>query len=346
MPFLIARQAVLAASLFLLAATTGAEPHAVDGKTVGEVERLEPSMDDLVPPGAEIEVLADGFEWCEGPVWDKRNGALLFSEIPGNTAYRWRDGEGLSVYLRPSGHTHDGRQSDEPGSNGLAIDADRRLLLCQHGDRCVSRMEAALDSPATSYRRLATHYQGKRFNSPNDLVLHSSGSVFFTDPPYGLAGKADDPQRELPYCGVYRLDADGQVTLLTDQMTRPNGIGLSPDEQTLYVAQSDPDRPIIMAFDVTSDLTLENGRVLLDGAALLAESPGLPDGMAIDTRGNLFASGPGGVLVISPEGKHLGTIRTGELVSNCGFGDDGSTLYMTADRYLCRIKTSTKGLGF
>ncbi|MEQ8847985.1 SMP-30/gluconolactonase/LRE family protein [Botrimarina sp.] len=339
---------LVAAGAVCLAAAPAAlaEPQAVEPYTLGDVERLDPAIDDLIPEGAEIEVLADGFQWCEGPVWDKRNGVLLFSEIPGNTAYRWEEGAGLSVYLRPSGHTRGGAQSDEPGSNGLAIDPSGRLLLCQHGDRQLAAMAAPLDEPQATYKTLAAEYDGKRFNSPNDLVVHSSGAIFFTDPPYGLAGKADDPARELPFCGVYRLDPDGKVTLLVRDMTRPNGIALSPDEKTLYVAQSDPDAPLINAFDLTGELGVANERVFFDAGELLKERRGLPDGMAVDNDGVLFATGPGGVLVLSPEGEHLGTIRTGELISNCTFGDDGQTLYMTSDRYLCRVRTATKGLGF
>lgn len=310
-------------------------------KTIGSIERLDPKLDELIPKDAVIEVLADGFEWSEGPAWNKKEGFLVFSDIPRNSVMRWSPNEGISLYQKPSGYSGEGQYSGESGSNGLLWDAEGRLILCQHGNRQVARLETD-----GSFTVLASHYNGKRFNSPNDLVMKSNGDLYFTDPPYGLPTQ-DDPSRELDFCGVYRLCKDGTVTLLTDKMTRPNGIAFSPDEKTLYVAQSDPERAIWMAFDVTADGRLGTGRVFFDSTQAVKEmKKGLPDGMKVDQAGNLFATGPGGVLIFSPEGKHLGTIATGEATANCAFGDDGSTLYITADMYLCRVKTTTKGLGF
>jgi gluconolactonase len=211
----------------------------------------------------------------------------------------------------------------------------------------MARLDAPFDHPTPNFVTIADRWDGKRFNSPNDAVYHSNGDLYFTDPPYGLEQNMEDPAREIDFQGVYRASTDGTVTLLTDQLSRPNGIAFSPDEQTLYVANSDPERAVWMAFDVQDDGTLTNGRVLLDVTNLVGDdNPGLPDGLKVDKNGNLFATGPGGVLVIAPDGTHLGTINTTQATANCAFGDDGSTLYITADMYLLRIRLSTTGVGF
>lgn len=312
--------------------------------TIGKVMRMSPKLDKLVDVEKPIEVLASGFEWSEGPVWVKDGGFLLFSDIPRNSVMKWKegDGEGISLFLKPSGYTGAAYYSNEPGCNGLLIDSTGRLISCEHGDRRLSVMDMA-----GGKRTIADNYQGKRFNSPNDAVLHSSGSLYFTDPPYGLPKQADDPLRELDYCGVFRVTTGGEVTLLTTKMTRPNGIAFSPDEKTLYVAQSDGAAPIIRSFEVKADGTLGGDKVFFDASELSKKYRGAPDGMKVDVDGNVFATGPGGVLVLSPQGELLGLIYTGEATANCGFGDDdGSSLYMTADMYLCRIRTKTKGLAW
>jgi gluconolactonase len=319
----------------------GAETVSSGYPTFGRIERLDPRFDALVPPSARLEKLAEGFEWSEGPVWVREGNSLLFSDIPRNSVMRWRESEGVRLFLKPSGFTGGEFSGAEPGSNGLLIDEKGRLVLCQHGDRRIVRVEK--DGTWTT---LASHYQGKRFNSPNDAVYHSNGDLYFTDPPYGLPKQMDDPARELDFCGVYRLAGDGTVTLLTREMTRPNGIALAPDEKTLYVAQSDPQRAIWMAFDVKQDGTLEKGRVFFDATPWVASRKGLPDGLKVDVGGNLFATGPGGVHVFSPDGSHLGTIDTGERTANCAFGEDGKTLFITADMYLGRVRVATQGLGF
>lgn len=307
--------------------------------TLGSIERLDPRFDKLVPKDAEIEVLASGFEWAEGPVWVKTDGAVLFSDIPRNRVNRWKQGEGLSTYLEPAGFTGPGAYGNERGSNGLSLDRQGNLISCEHGDRRVSRL-----TPGGGKRTVADNYQGKRFNSPNDVAVHSSGAIYFTDPPYGLPKGFDDERRELDFCGVYRVTPDGTVTLLCDTMTRPNGICFSPDEKRLYVAQSDPQAPIWKVFNVQADGSLDAGKTFFDGTKLFAaRKKGLPDGLKVDMQGNVFATGPGGVLVIAADGTHLGTILTGQATANCGFGDDGKTLYMTADSHLCRIKLSTTG---
>jgi gluconolactonase len=308
-------------------------------QTIGAIERLDPAIDTLIPPDAVIEVLAEGFNWSEGPVWIEDGDYVLFSDVPENRIYRWKEGEGHSVWLEPSGYTGDVPRGGEPGSNGLLLDSEGRLVLCQHGDRRVARMDAPLTAPETRFTTLADRYDGMRFSSPNDAVFDANGTLYFTDPPYGLPEGTGDPTRETPYNGVYRLGTDGEVTLLTDELSRPNGIGLSPDESTLYVANSDPERAIWMAYDLLPSGTVANGRVFFDATNLVsAENRGLPDGLKVDAAGNLFATGPGGVLVFSPDGRHLGTIRTTQATANCAFGEGGKTLYMTADSYLLRLR--------
>ena len=312
--------------------------------TFGAVERKDPRIDRLIPKDASLEKLADGFDWSEGPVWIKAGGYLLFSDVPTNTVYRWKPGDkSARVFLKPSGYTGAIPRGGEPGSNGLNLDAEGRLVLCQHGDRRVAR----LGPDNRTFVTLAEKYEGKRFNSPNDSAYKANGDLYFTDPPYGLLAKNDDPAKEIPFNGVYRLTPRGNVTLLTKELTYPNGIAFAPGEKTLYVANSDPAKAIWTAFPVKDDGSLGDGRVFADVTPLVkAGKKGLPDGMKVDRAGNLFASGPGGILVFDPDGTHLGTIETGEATANCGWGDDGSTLYITADMYLARIKTTTKGPGF
>ena len=310
-------------------------------KTIGRIERQDARLDGLVPKDAVVEVLAEGFRWSEGPVWDKAARRVLFSDVPNNVVHAWSEKDGLSEFLKPSGYTgSEGGGGREPGANGLAFDAKGRLVLCQHGDRRISRLEDG------KFVTLVDRFEGKRFNSPNDLVIAADGSIYFTDPPYGLTKTFDDPGREIGWNGVYRLTPDGRVNVLVKDLRAPNGIGLSPDERTLYIGHSDPSRPVVMAYDLARDGTVTNGRVFFDTAPLRKIGPGGPDGLKVDRGGNVFTMGPGGVLVLSPKGEYLGTIVTGVPTANCAFGDDGSTLYITANDKLCRIRTTTKGLGF
>ncbi len=308
-----------------------------------KIVRLDPKFDELIPADAKVETLAGGFKWAEGPVWDKAAGHLLFSDIPNNVVRQWSDKGGLKDFLKPSGFTGGAKfDGKEPGANGLALDKTGALVLCQHGDRRVARL-----GKDGTFTTLADKYEGKRLNSPNDLVYHPNGDLYFTDPPYGLPKGMDDPAKELAFQGVYRLKPSGELTLLTKTLSHPNGIGLSPDGKTLYVANSDDAKPVVMAFPLKADGTVEAGKVFFNALPLKHKaSPGVPDGLKVDAKGNLFATGPGGVLVLDPTGKHLGTIYTGVPTANCGFGGDGSTLYITANDKLVRVKTTTKGQGF
>jgi gluconolactonase len=337
------RSALLACTILsLFAAAPWAQAADVASPpTFGSIERLDPRFDRIIPPGAKLEKLAEGFDWSEGPAWDRKGGYLVFSDIPPNKVMKWKQGEGVSLFLRPSGYTGDKPRGGEPGSNGLHFDPQGRLVLCQHGDRRIARLEDG------KFVTLADRFEGKRFNSPNDAAFKSNGDLYFTDPPYGLDEGPDDPDREIAFCGVYRLTPEGEVTLLTKELSRPNGIGFSPDEKALYVANSDPERAVWMVFEVRDDGTLGSGRVFYDATRWVKEGrKGLPDGLKVDQAGNVFATGPGGVLVFAPDGTCLGRIDTGEATANCGFGDDGRTLYVTADMYLGRIRTNTKGQGF
>jgi gluconolactonase len=333
------RQAALGTCLVCLMAAVGSGEEGA--RTIGSVERLDPRMDHLVPREAVIEVLADGLAWAEGPVWDRTNRRLLFSDIPNNTVHSWSDERGLEVFLKPSGYTGDAPFAGrEPGSNGLAFDDRGRLVLCQHGDRRIARLEAG------RFEAVVDRFEGRKFNSPNDLVFAADGSLYFTDPAYGLPKTFDDPARELDWCGVYCRAPDGELTLVVKDLKAPNGIGLSPDGRTLYVNQSHAEEAVLMAYDVQPDGAVSGGRVLFDMTPLVESGPGLPDGLKVDQQGHIFATGPGGVHVLTPGGTHLGTLRTGVPTANCAFGDDGSTLYITASDMLCRIRLTTRGLGF
>lgn len=301
------------------------------------LDRLDPSLDSIVPVGAQIEKLADGFLFIEGPLWHP-DGYLLFSDPNANQIYRWAPDGQVSVYLTKSGYTGpDIGDYGQPGSNGLTLDAQGRLTVDQHGNRRVVRIER--NGIITV---LADRYDGKRLNSPNDLVYRSDGSLYFTDPPFGLPRFFDDPNKELPYSGVYRW-ADGVVQLLTTDLSGPNGIAFSPDEKYLYVSNWDVKKKVIMRYAVNPDGSLSDGRVFYD----VTGAPGAEalDGLKVDQSGNVYASGPGGLWILSPTGKHLGTIRGPELAANFAWGDaDGRTLYLTARTGLYRIRLRIPGI--
>lgn len=304
--------------------------------------RIDPAFDRLLPPGTGIERIVSGRRWVEGPVWNRSHGYLLFSDIPANAVIKWQGGKGTSVFLQPSGYTgklpFDG---PEPGSNGLAFDRENRLLFAAHGDRRLARLEPN-GRPAT----LVDRFEGRRLNSPNDLVVKSNGDVYFTDPPFGLPKSYDDPRKELPFQGVYRYSRDGRLTLLTKDLKAPNGIAFSPDEKKLYVSNADRLNPVWMVFDVKRDGSIGAGKVLFDAAFFTKSRPGGPDGLKVDRQGNVFAAGPGGVYVLAPNGRHLGTIDLDAPTGNVAWGEDGSTLFIASNTNIFRVKLTSKGAAF
>lgn len=304
------------APLVALVAVTAAR---VAAQTGGSVVTLDPAFQRIAPAGATVEKLAGNFQFTEGPVWAPA-GFLLFSDIPANEIKKWTPDGRVTTFRKPSGN-----------SNGLTLDRQGRLIACEHGNRRVSRTEK--DGTVVT---LAERYNGKRLNSPNDVVVRSDGSIYFTDPPYGISLEL----QELPYEGVFRISADSKLTLLVDDFERPNGLAFSPDEKTLYV--DDSNRNHIRAFDVRPDGTVTNER---DFATVRGPGSGVPDGMRVDTEGNVYCTGPGGVLVFSPQGKQLGTIKVPETTANCAWGDaDAKTLYLTASTGLYRIRLNVPGL--
>lgn len=327
---------LISAGLLIISCNTMKET-----KTIGSIERLDAAVNDIISEKATIEVLAEGYDWSEGPIWVDSQKMLLFSDVPKNIIYKWTEKNGAEAYLSPSGYTgSEPTQSKEPGSNGLTLDTEGRLILCQHGDRRLARLDATFDQPKAAFVSLADRYNGKRFNSPNDVVCRKNGDLFFTDPPYGLPLQNEsDPAKEIPFQGVYKVSADGKLTLLVDSLTRPNGLAFTPDEKTLIVANSDPNKAIWYAFDVTANDSLVNQRIFYNATAeAKAENNGLPDGLKIDRQGNVFATGPGGVWIFNKEGKVLGKIRTPVPTANCAFADGDKTLFLTSDSYLLRVK--------
>lgn len=331
---------ILSASIFLLASCNSSDKNSektlpdMNYQTTGSIERLNNRINTLIAENAKIEVLASGFDWSEGPLWLEDQQALIFSDVPANKIYRWSEQDSLSVFLEPSGYFGERTDKKEPGSNGLTLDIEGNLLLCQHGLRQVGRVKAPLINPKPEYETMAADWKGKKLNSPNDLVVHSNGGIYFTDPPYGLD---EWDEKELDFQGVYRLK-DGELTLQIDSLHRPNGVALNPDHSILYVAQSDPEAARYYAYDLDENGEVKSGRILLDVTDLISEDRrGLPDGLKVHSSGVIFATGPGGVLVISNEGEILGNILTGEATANCAFDTAENYLYMTADGFLMRI---------
>jgi len=311
--------------------------------TKGRIVRHAPALDQLLSPDAQIEIVGSGFAHIEGPLWVADSSMLLFSDTKSRTIYRWSEQKGLSKFLENSGYTGRMPYSEEPGSNGLALDSRGNLLLCQHGDRRVALLPLAQKS---GLHTLTDNFEGKRYNSPNDVLAHpTNGAIYFTDPPFGLPQQEKDPQRELPVSGVYRRDAKGKITQEITDLSKPNGLAFTADGRTLYVSNSDSLRPVIMAYEVRRNGKLSNGRVFFDMGSLPKVRPKeLPDGLKVDQAGNVYATGPGGVSILTPEGKLLGTLDPGEVAANCAWGDDGRTLYITANTFLCRVKTKAQGV--
>jgi len=325
---------IILTGLLLLASCT-----VQDYPTTGSIERLSPELDRIIAPGTLPEILAEGFEWSEGPLWLAKQEKVIFSDIPNNSIFEWSENAGLKLYLKPAGYTDTIARGGETGSNGLLLDGEGNLVLCQHGDRRMARMKAPLDAPEASFETIAGAWKGKRFNSPNDAVYSSTGDLYITDPAYGMELRYEDPRRDMDFTGVFRITPAGEVSLLSDQLTAPNGIGFSPDESSLYVANSGGSSGSIwMEYEVAKDGSLQNEKLFYDAGPASDSLRGAPDGLVVRKDGIIFATGPGGVWILTPEGKHLGIIRTGQATSNCTIDAKNHYLYMTADMYLMRIR--------
>lgn len=306
--------------------------------TTGSIEVILPELNDIIPPDAKIEVLTEEkFLWSEGPLWISELNAVIFSDVPANKIYKWSEKDGLSTFLSPSGTNGQDVSPNESGSNGLTLNNSDQLVLAQHGNRQISLMDAPLNAPKPAYKALAAKYEGKQFNSPNDVIFDKSGNMYFTDPPYGLKDQDDSKDKELAFNGVYKVDTAGNITVITDKLTRPNGLAFSPDEKTLYVANSDSNNAIWMAYSFNEDGSISES-LFFDATSMVPNNLGLPDGLRVGDNGIIYATGPGGVLIFSPEGKHLGTINTGKATANCELVGDQNVLYMTAHQQLMRIK--------
>jgi gluconolactonase len=306
------------------------------------IERLDPRLDALIPRDSRVEVAADGIEWAEGPLWNREYHALLFSDVPRNGIYVMNDGGALTLFMARSGYSGEAPFTGrEPGSNGLTFDATGHLVFCQHGNRQIVRRED--DGRITV---LADRYQGKRLNSPNDLVFRSNGDLYFTDPPFGLPASFKDPHKELPIQGVFRLSRARRLTVVVSDLDAPNGIGFSPDEKTLYVSNAVNSRPIWMAYPVRKDGTLGKGRQFAEASAYVKEGEGVPDGLKIDEHGNVYGAAPGGIHIFAPDGTRLGRIITGVPTGNLNWGGDGSVLYIAANHRILRLPTATRGAGW
>jgi gluconolactonase len=318
-----------------------AAPVKIEGATI---DRWDPAMDAIVPRDWKIEKLADGFGWAEGPIWIKSGGYLLFTDVPGNKMWKWSDKGGLEKFLDPSGAANpDPDVWREAGANGLAIFDETSILLADTGSRMIQR----LDLRTKKKTPFASQFDGRKFSSPNDVARMKSGVVFLTDPPYGFRKFDNAPEKEQPFNGVYRVAKDGSVTVIEKELHRPNGVALSPDERTLYVTQSEPTKAIIMAYSLDAAGNVTGKKLFHDATDLVGEkSPGLPDGLTVASDGTIFTSGPGGVLVLSKEGKRLGRIGDGKATANCKFGDDGRTLYLTSHDMLARIRLNVRGADF
>ncbi len=309
--------------------------------TVGKVEIYDINAASIIDSNATIEIISKNFNWSEGPLWIASKQMLLFSDVPENKIFQWKNGGTAKLFLTPSGYTDTAKRDGENGANGLALDKDGRLLLCQSGNRCIARLNTSLNSPKAAFTVLSANYNGKRFNSPNDLVEDSKRNIFFTDPIYGLPKYENDPTRELNFEGVFKIDAAGKTTLLIDSIPRPNGVALSPDEKILYVASSDNIKPRWYAYQLDNNRNITSGGILLDAAPLKEKATIKqgPDGMKVDNNGNIFSAGPDGINIISPQGKRLALIKIyNRPASNCAFNETKNILYVTADDVIIKVK--------
>jgi gluconolactonase len=308
------------------------------------IDRWDAAMDAIVPADWKIEKLAEGFGWAEGPIWIREGNYLLFTDVPGNKMWKWSEKGGLEKFLDPSGAANpDPAIWREAGANGLAIRDSKSILLADTGNRMIQR----LDLKSKKKKPVAVKFEGKRLSSPNDVTRMKSGVLFFTDPPYGFKKFDEAPEKEISFNGVYRMGKDGKVSVVEKELHRPNGVALSPDETTLYVTQSEPTRAIIMAYSLDGSGKVTGKKLFHDFTDLVGPgAPGLPDGLTVAADGTIFTTGPGGVLVLSKDGKRLGRISDGKATANCKFGEDGKTLFLTSHNMLARIRLNIVGAGF
>ncbi len=301
----------------------------------------DPRFEELIDTGQKAEVLGEGYGWSEGPVWDVVGSRLLFTDVPGNRMHVWDKAKGVQVYMEPSGYTGVMEFGVGQGANGLTFDAKGQLVMCEHGDRRVSVL-----TKFGGKMTIADRCDGKRFNSPNDLVITSDGSIYFTDPPYGLKGREESPDYQSGFNGVYRILPNGDVTAEVKNLKRPNGIAASVDEKTIYVGHSHGEEPYVLAYPRNDDGSLGEGRVFFDCTELKDNGPGSVDGLKVDEKGNIWTTGPGGVVVIDPTGKKLGALVLNSRAANLCFGEDGHALFLTAHNHLLKLRTKVKGSGF
>ena len=306
------------------------------------VEILDPEGAELIAAEPEMQELGKGYGWSEGPLWDAKNKRLLFTDVPNNIAYQWTEKDGVTEWMNPSGYTGEPRKGGV-GANGLAFSAQGDLLICEHGDRRISRVVSEKDGKVTK-QPFVSGLDGKRFHSPNDLAVSKAGIVFFTDPPYGLPKKDNDPGREIDFNGVFRVATDGNVTTIAKELFRPNGITLSPDEKFLYVAQSDPKDAKVVRYALKADGTTGDQELVMNLTDFTKEARGLPDGLKFDEKGHLWTTGPGGIFVIDvDEKKLLARVKVDRPVANLAWGEDGQSLFLTAHNRLLKVRTKVKG---
>lgn len=301
------------------------------------IERISPELDAIIAKEAQVKIIAEGFDWSEGPVWVENNKMLLFSDVPKNKIYKWTEKKGIEIFLEPSGYTNPKMRGGETGSNGLALNNKNQLVLCQHGDRRIALLKSSLNNPKPLFTTLADNYKGRKFDSPNDLTIKRNGVIYFTDPPYGLEKNVNDPLKEAKYQGVYKVSPNGEVTLLTDSITRPNGIALFPDERRILVANSDSSKPYLYVFYLDDAGNFINGKIFYDFSEANKTEKRAPDGLKIDKNGNVFTTGPGGVWILDKTGKVLGRIKVSGTTSNCAFANNYKTLFITADNYILKV---------
>ena len=292
----------------------------------------------LIDSTSSIETISEGYKWSEGPVYKSDSDYLLFSDVPANKVFKWKEGSGTSLYLEPSGYTGTIPKEKEPGSNGLTIDKNSKLVLCQQGNRQIARMKSDLSDPKPVFEKIVSDYKGKKFNSPNDLVFAMNGDLYFTDPPYGLKDGIRDSTKELPFQGVFCFKKNGKLLLVSDKISYPNGIALSPDNKILYISNSDSENKEWHRFDLDGNGMPLKDTVFYRVSAEEGKVPGSPDGMKVSKQGNIFATGPGGVWIFNPAGKPVARIYTGQLTSNCWIDEVQHMLYMTCNSMVMRVR--------